>query len=300
MDKRKLTKEDIDKVRDIEGFPIGTDEDIIALSDAPYYTACPNPFIEDFIRENGKPYDEATDDYHREPFAADVSEGKSDPIYNSHSYHTKVPYKAIMRYILHYTNPGDIVLDGFCGSGMTGVAAQMCESPAPNTKLEMKESVPNCQWGYRKTIIGDLSPFATLLSRGNTSRLNAIAYTDAIQKVVSAVKEECGWMYQTNAICPSNSLLAQENRKGTINYIVWSDVLVCPHCGNEIVFWDAALDKKTKNVSDVFSCPKCGVRLKKVDCSHSTTTYYDKAISSTCFVSKQVPVLINYSFEGKR
>lgn len=76
MEPRKLTKEDIDKVRDIEGFPIGTDEDIIALSDAPYYTACPNPFIEEFIKENGTPYDEATDDYHREPFAADVSEGK--------------------------------------------------------------------------------------------------------------------------------------------------------------------------------------------------------------------------------
>lgn len=45
MERRKLTKEDIDKVRNIEGFPIGTDEDIIALSDAPFYTACPNPFI---------------------------------------------------------------------------------------------------------------------------------------------------------------------------------------------------------------------------------------------------------------
>lgn len=31
-----------------------------------------------------------------------------------------------MRYILHYTQPGDIVFDGFCGTGMTGVAAQMC------------------------------------------------------------------------------------------------------------------------------------------------------------------------------
>ena len=50
MERRKLTKEDIDKVRDIEGFPIGSDEDIIALSDAPYYTACPNPFIEEFIK----------------------------------------------------------------------------------------------------------------------------------------------------------------------------------------------------------------------------------------------------------
>lgn len=122
MERRKLTKEDIDKVRNIEGFPIGTDEDIIALSDAPFYTACPNPFIEDFIKEYGTPYDEATDNYHREPFAADVSEGKNEPIYMAHSYHTKVPYKAITKFIEHYTNPGDLVFDGFCGTGMTGVA----------------------------------------------------------------------------------------------------------------------------------------------------------------------------------
>ncbi len=105
MEPRKLTKENIDKVRDIEGFPIGTDEDIIALSDAPYYTACPNPFIEEFIKENGTPYDEATDDYHREPFAADVSEGKNDPIYGSH-----LSYKSSLQghYEIHQTlhNPG--------------------------------------------------------------------------------------------------------------------------------------------------------------------------------------------------
>ena len=37
--------------RKIEGFPIGSDEDILNLSDPPYYTACPNPWIPDFIAE---------------------------------------------------------------------------------------------------------------------------------------------------------------------------------------------------------------------------------------------------------
>lgn len=112
--------------RKIEGFPLGSDEDILALSDPPYYTACPNPFVGEFVEHYGKPYEPESDDYRREPFAADVSEGKNDPIYNAHSYHTKVPHKAIMRYILHYTDPGDVVFDGFCGTGMTGVAAQLC------------------------------------------------------------------------------------------------------------------------------------------------------------------------------
>ena len=111
--------------RKIEGFPIGEDEDILALSDPPYYTACPNPWLADFVKHYGTPYN-PKEKYHREPFAADVSEGKNHPIYNAHSYHTKVPHRAIMRYILHYTEPGDLVFDGFAGTGMTGVAAQLC------------------------------------------------------------------------------------------------------------------------------------------------------------------------------
>ena len=103
MERRKLTKEDIDRVRGIEGFPVGTDEDIIALSDAPYYTACPNPFIDEFIRENGTEYKE-DDEYHCEPLAVDISEGKYNPTYRMHPYHTKVPHAAIMQYIRHYTS----------------------------------------------------------------------------------------------------------------------------------------------------------------------------------------------------
>ncbi len=117
--------------------PIGEDEDILKLSDPPYYTACPNPWIANFIAnwESQKSEKPADFNYHREPFATDVTEGKYDPIYKYHPYPTKVPHKAIMRYILHYTEPGDIVFDGFCGTGMTGVAAQMCGDPEVITAL---------------------------------------------------------------------------------------------------------------------------------------------------------------------
>ena len=75
-DKNKLTTAKLDQVRRLEGFPLGRDEDIINLSDTPYYTACPNPYLQDFIDRYGKPFDAVTDDYHREPFASDVSEEK--------------------------------------------------------------------------------------------------------------------------------------------------------------------------------------------------------------------------------
>ena len=101
-----------------EGFPQGTDAAILAMSDPPYYTACPNPWLAEFVAHYGRAFDPAVK-YSREPLAIDVSVGKTDAIYKAHSYHTKVPHLAIVPSILHYTQPGDVVLDGFAGSGMT-------------------------------------------------------------------------------------------------------------------------------------------------------------------------------------
>jgi hypothetical protein len=42
-----------------EGFPQGTDAAILAMSDPPYYTACPNPWLAEFVAHYGKPYDPA-------------------------------------------------------------------------------------------------------------------------------------------------------------------------------------------------------------------------------------------------
>ena len=72
--------------RKMEGFPQGTDEAILAMSDPPYYTACPNPFLEDFVRHYGKPYDPRAK-YNREPQTIDVSVGKTDPFPSSRIPH---------------------------------------------------------------------------------------------------------------------------------------------------------------------------------------------------------------------
>src|SRR5271165_2427981 len=114
--------------------------------------------IHDFIARHAKLYDPASDDYDRPPFASDIKEGKNDPIYNVHSYHTKVPPRSIVPYILHYTQPGDLVLDPFCGSGMTGVAAQMCSQPP----ADILGSFPDLRdrVGSRACILNDLSPAA--------------------------------------------------------------------------------------------------------------------------------------------
>jgi DNA modification methylase/rubredoxin len=295
--------------RKIEGFPIGSDEDILSLSDPPYYTACPNPWIADFIKEweSQKPEKPADYKYHREPFATDVSEGKNDPIYNAHSYHTKVPHKAIMRYILHYTEPGDIVFDGFCGTGMTGVAAQMCgdrkiveslgyqvQSDGTIMQKETDEDgkthlVPFSKLGVRRAVLNDLSPAATFIAYNYNTPVDVKAFEKEAKRILKEVEEECGWMYETKH---------SDGRIGKINYTVWSDVFVCPECAGEIVFWEVAVDSDAGKVHDSFLCPHCAAELTKRHLERSWVNKYDKAINETIRQSKQVPVQINYSVSG--
>lgn len=473
--------------RKIEGFPIGEDEDILALSDPPYYCACPNPWIGEFIQEweREKPPKDDLFHYVREPFAADVSEGKNDPIYNAHSYHTKVPHKAIMRYILHYTEPGDIVFDGFCGTGMTGVAAQMCGDITQVRSLGYKvdektgdifdpeaedPSKPIAKLGARKAILNDLSPAATFIAYNYNTPVDVAAFEREAKRILAEVEAECGWMYETLHVEQASSLSIQrifdsakehgwkhisesevnkdqrtlphweyekaiyfvtfrtyngvilsdeaknsilesikfyhgskinlysavvmpdhvhslfqlldgnlsellhsiksfsanqinklmgrsgilwqtesydhivrdgkeffhvinyihrnpikknlcgeyekyqwrwvsdEMEKagwkpaplGKINYVAWSDVFICPHCSQEVVFWKAAVDKTAGKVLDEFPCPYCHAALTKRSMQKAFVSIWDQALQKTIRQAKQVPVLINYTFNKKR
>ena len=297
--------------RKIEGFPIGNDEDILNLSDPPYYTACPNPWIADFIAEweAQKPEQPAGYLYHREPFATDVSEGKNDPIYNAHSYHTKVPHKAIMRYILHYTQPGDIVFDGFCGTGMTGVAAQMCGDREtvmslgyqvkPDGTILQEETDENGKkiWrpfsklGVRRAVLNDLSPAATFIAYNYNTPVDVAAFEKEAKRILKEVEKECGWMYETKH---------SDGRIGKVEYTVWSDVFICNECAEEIVFWDVAVAEESGEVLDVFSCPGCGASLRKRTLDRAWNTFFDDNLKETVRQQKQVPVLINYSVGRKR
>lgn len=287
--------------RKIEGFPIGKDEDILALSDPPYYTACPNPWLADFVKGYGTPYD-SKQPYHREPFAADVSEGKNHPIYNAHSYHTKVPHRAIMRYILHYTQPGDVVLDGFCGTGMTGVAAQLCGDRAEVQELGYRiqtdgtilneEGKPFSKLGVRRAILNDLSPAATFISSNYNQPVDVDAFDRETSRILKEVEDDYGWMFQTKH--------SKGDSDADVNYIVWSDVFVCPDCSHDVVFFSVAVDRKTGQVRDTFNCEGCGAELKKSDLKRRQEKVFDQKSKGVIERAKQTPVLVNYKYAGQR
>ncbi|HDM78259.1 MAG TPA: site-specific DNA-methyltransferase, partial [Deltaproteobacteria bacterium] len=177
---------------------------------------------------------------------------------------------------------------------------------------------PFSKLGARQAILNDLSPAATFIAYNYNTPVDVQAFEVEAKRILKEVEEECGWMYATLAnpvngepeewavklrTCKTadeiRKLLKSNSHWGRINYTVWSDVFICPECTQEVVFWEAAVDKEAGKVHKEFPCPNCGAILTKRNMERAWVTRYDKAIGETIRQAKQVPVLINYSI-GKR
>ena len=269
IDYKKDLAEKLEELKKIEGFPIGSDENILALSEPPYYTACPNPYVKDFIEEHGTPYDEETDDYHREPFASDVSEGKNGAVYNAHSYHTKIPFKAINQFIEHYTNEDEIILDGFSGTGSTGFSSSFLK---------------------RYSILNDLGTSSALISYGyNKNKVSSIELTSEFNQIYNEVINEVGWMYNTKF----GSL------NGEIQNTILSDVFLCGYCKNEYVFSELAVDFDNKKINSEYKCKNCGATISKKSSENCFDEKFDGILNTKIKPLKKTAVII-YGNVGKK
>lgn len=241
----------LSQLRQVRGCPSGSDDAIVEMSAAPVHTACPNPYLRGWVEEHRTADDDRPDPG---PYAVDSHAGKKSLVYKAHGYPTKVPHEAIMRLILHYTKPGDIVLDGFCGTGMTGVAAQMCSTTRVELRATTELAMGNVDWGPRRAVLQDLGPSATFIAAGLNVPVDADEFARASKGMLDRFDTEYGWMYETQL---------DDGRIARIDYTVWSEVMTCPHCGSRVVFFEAAFDHGTERVLDEFACLSCGAGLTK-------------------------------------
>lgn len=212
----------------VRGAPDAQMEDILATSNPPCYTTCPNPFLEEWVRmtRNSK------EDGVREPYVGELTASARHPVYSFHPYHTKVPPEIIRRLIEHYTEPGDIVLDAFSGSGMTGVAAREAN---------------------RNAVLVDLSPIAAFIAGVNTTSHDWRHTVRTLQEIIAASKKEWGHLYETT----------EAGHRLEVNYFVWSDVFTCPECAFEFPFFPHGVVHHGNKVEtrERFSCPGCSAEL---------------------------------------
>jgi hypothetical protein len=294
------SKDLLQRWKDEVGFPHGEIEDILNLSDPPYYTACPNPFIVDFIKHYGKPYD-PDERYFAEPYAGDLVATRNNSFVNAHSYATKVPHEIVMKLILNYTHPGDLILDAFAGTGMTAVAAQLCNDHKALNKVGIELTPEGCLRdgegrtfnppGPRNVVIGDLCPAASFLAANFNLQYNGKQFESSVQRIIKALNDECGWMYETT-----------HNRHSSrrITCTLWSDVFVCPECGKEFIFWKAAVNIDQGIINDPVKCYHCSAETPKCNLDRAWVTRFDDMLGKPVRQFKQVPVLILYEHQGRK
>jgi 16S rRNA G966 N2-methylase RsmD len=284
--------------RHIEGFPSGATEVILALSDPPYYTACPNPFLAEFLAENGNDQEAHPAP---EPFAADIRIARHDAYSLAHTYHTKVSPLAIVQYIQHFTQPGDVVLDFFCGSGMTGLAAAAAELASLADRPYLSASAP------RRAILIDLCPAATHIAAGYASRFtpDELAAVTAIlddigrtERNVFAVPHRGQSSRQAAWECQQNGKASRT--KGEIEYLVWSELLICPGCSRDVLFGAAAYDPIRGKVAERFACPHCAARMDKRRCRRRMEEVDDPLLKSRVRRPKLLPFFTAYRALGRR
>lgn len=256
-----------------EGFPQGSDEAILAISNPPYYTACPNPWLADFIASVGKPFSE-NDAYTVSSFSLDVVEGKNDPLYAVPSYHTKVPPKAIEKYISHYTNPGDLILDAFCGTGMTGVAA-LNAGRAEGGKIGRHGSP-------RNVILVDLSPAAAFVASCMAAPLQPILRDGEQGALGRIIKDEILPLYEI-----------QGGKNGAFDYSVFSEWGECEDCGHQFLLFDHIIDSTIPAMKSEYDCPSCGVRIKSRSAKRAFSTEYDPWLGEHVRSAKTSMVLLS-------
>lgn len=173
--------------------------------------------------------------YNRAAFARHIDAGKNTPIYNAHSYHTKVPYQGIIPYIEHYTAPGDLVLDPFCGSGMTGVAAILAG---------------------RDALLNDLSPAAVHIAQNYSTPCDPESFERLYAQIAADLRGVQFQLYRTSCeSCAGDAI---------IEYSIFTDIFGCSQCGSEINVWKHGRGANGKLLGYLV-CPSCAVEVDKND-----------------------------------
>src|SRR5699024_8122038 len=133
------------------------------------------------------------------PFNKKIKSGSHTAQYRMHKYFARRPYNVFRSLIEHYTEPNDIVLDVFCGGGVT-----LFESLATN----------------RKAIGVDLNPLATFITEMQVKQVNVLELREFLYSFIDDVKKEYGFFYK--------------NDEGITEWIEWVYEVECPECNNLI------------------------------------------------------------------
>ncbi len=159
---------------------------------------------------------------------------RSDPVYMAHAYLTKVPVAAIIPYIEAFTEPGDVVLDPFAGSGMTGVASLVTD---------------------RRARLFDVSVLGRHIGSNYVSLVDGNELRQCGEAVARQARERVGDVYAVAChACGAHAQLAKT---------VWSCVIECGGCREPVNYYRALEEAAWRR--ERMTCPHCGTAVGSRD-----------------------------------
>ena len=151
-------------------------------------------------------------------------------VYKMHRYFARRPWSVFNELIRHYSNPGSIILDPFCGGGVTVIEG-----------LKLR----------RKVIGVDLNPMATFITRMEAIDVDLEKLKKAFLEIEKTVKDEIQELYLTK--CPKCG------KETPADWFEWSYIYKCPRCKK-----DVQLSETEKLKGGKYTCNYCGEIFKLV------------------------------------
>lgn len=223
-------------------------------------------------------------------YAGSITSTRKGALFNAHSYPTKINPYAITPFILTHTRPGDVVFDGFAGSGATGIATLLCDSPDRSYKELIEKRLGPVEWGSRDCVLYDISELACFISKILTSPLDSDAFFQAASEIIEWLDSTWGWMYKAKD---------NEGVLGEIRHLVWTEYIICPTCGDVSSFWDLGVTISPPSISSTVKCGQCGVEYEVKAAERQSERYFDDLIDEQINGRMRRPVYI-YGKTGKR
>ena len=222
-------------------------------------------------------------------YSKPLPSSRSGAFYNTFPYPTKISPEAIAVYIACSTNPGDLVLDAFAGSGSTGVAALLCEHPTERMRKIAKDLNVTPVWGARNAVLYEIGTYASFAIKTILSRLSSREFTIAVDSFLKKAQDLVGGLYGAIDLAGDT---------GTIRYVIWSEVLECPSCHSEISYFEHGTSRDPVRFKDEIVCPYCKKVHHVEEMPFTTEEHYDRLLHKQVSRKKRVPAWIYGTTNG--
>ncbi len=164
-------------------------------------------------------------------------------VYKMHRYFARRPYSVFNELVKHYSNPGSIVLDPFCGGGVTVVEG-----------LRLR----------RKVIGIDINPLATFITKNEVSNVNLERAEALLQEIHKKCKDRVERLYLTT--CPKCK------QKVPAAWFELGNIVKCKECKEPVKLNEAERVGKGEKIAGVsagkFRCTnkKCAAEFRPAEC----------------------------------